>query len=312
MPGFDALGRLAIGQVADGPSSAALIANSGSFALSGVAAAFGPALAVTTASYTASGLAGIFAGKLAGAPASCGLVGNAAAFGAGFAASTASYTISWQPFSDRDTLAANAGALAVTGLTTPLIVRIGAETGRFGANNPAAPDLGAVGQYALGEVGFSGGAGRATFRIDMLGAGASYILASVGAVLSHDFNLGSVGSSITGGQFTRKKWRELQEEERRRDEGIARAREAKERREKECAFAKATTAKAAREAARRAEDDANAQRARQQALIDAMATAAGAQSVTIAANPALVAAYAHHAQQAQDEEEAIIRFLLLA
>jgi len=42
-----------------------------------------------------------------------------------------------------------------------------------------------------------------------------------------------------------------------------------------------------------------------------MASAAGAQSVTIAANPALVAAYAHHAQLAQDEEEAIIRLLLL-
>jgi len=135
-------------------------------------------------------------------------------------------------------------------------------------------------------------------------------LTSTGAFLSYDIDLGGIGGRIAGGQFTRGKWRELKEQERARAEGIAAARAAEERRVREEAVTTATKRKAALEAQRAAEDKANAQRARRQTLIDALAAASGAQSLGGVA-PVIAVADARRLQEARDEEEAVVRLLLL-
>jgi threonine synthase len=127
----------------------------------------------------------------------------------------------------------------------------------------------------------------------------------------------SVGSSISGGWFSKKRWHDIKEAERQRELAIVRAREAKNRREREIAIQAAAEAKAAREAGRAAADQAHAERARRQALIDALAAQVGARTIGDAfadGGPmAIAAARARdaQAQAAAEEEEAVVRMLLL-
>jgi hypothetical protein len=126
----------------------------------------------------------------------------------------------------------------------------------------------------------------------------------------------TIGSSISGGAFSRGRWRRLKEAERARALGVIRARETEELRRRAAAYANAAAAKTARDAAHAAEDRASAERARRQALIDALAALAGARGIGAAfpgaAPMAARAALAEEAKAAeQDEEEAIVRLLLL-
>jgi hypothetical protein len=135
-------------------------------------------------------------------------------------------------------------------------------------------------------------------------------LTSTGGYLSFDIDLGGLGARIAGGQFTRGQWRSIVEAERKRRDDERKAREAEETQRREVARKAAAKRRTEIDAARRAEDQANAERARRQTIIDALAAAAGAQSIGAIA-PAIAAAHAKHLQDERDEEEAVIRLLLL-
>jgi hypothetical protein len=126
----------------------------------------------------------------------------------------------------------------------------------------------------------------------------------------------TVGSGISGGTFSKGRWHRLKEDERARALAVVRARQNEELRRRTAAFAQAAAVEAARDAARAAEDRANAERARRQAVIDALAALSGARSIgeafVVGAPTATLAAEAQRAKAAeQDEEEAIVRLLLL-
>jgi hypothetical protein len=126
----------------------------------------------------------------------------------------------------------------------------------------------------------------------------------------------TLGSGISGGTFSKGRWRRLKEEERARALAIVRARERQELRRRAAARKAAATRRAEIDADRAAEDRANAERARRQGVIDALAALTGARTVgeTFAGGAAMatLAAEAQRAKAAeQDEEEAIVRLLLL-
>ncbi|MCC6779776.1 MAG: hypothetical protein IT537_24610 [Hyphomicrobiales bacterium] len=124
-----------------------------------------------------------------------------------------------------------------------------------------------------------------------------------------------IGSGISGGAFSRGRWRKLKEAERQGRAAAERARERVEERVREAARHRAAQERAAVAAARRAEDAADARRAREQAAKhlragievsdDTLGSISAAQSQTSAA--------AMGARQIaeQDEEEAVMHLLLL-
>jgi hypothetical protein len=89
----------------------------------------------------------------------------------------------------------------------------------------------------------------------------------------------TVGSGISGGTFSKGRWRRLKEEERARELAIVRARERQELRRRAAARKAAAERRAEIDAARAAEDRANAERARRQAVIDALAALTGARFI---------------------------------
>jgi hypothetical protein len=126
----------------------------------------------------------------------------------------------------------------------------------------------------------------------------------------------TVAAGISGGTFSRGRWRRIKEEERSRSLALVRAREAEILRRRAAASADAAAARAARDASRADEDHADGSRARRQAIIDALATLSGANRISeMIAGAAPMAVLAAQAQQAraaeQDEEEAVVRLLLL-
>jgi hypothetical protein len=88
MLGFDALGRLALGQLSIGASTAILSASPGSFALTGGAVALNTTIAASVAPYTLAGKDAAFVGKLAAAVGAYSESGAAALFVTGLAAGT--------------------------------------------------------------------------------------------------------------------------------------------------------------------------------------------------------------------------------
>jgi hypothetical protein len=145
----------------------------------------------------------------------------------------------------------------------------------------------------------------------------AFALAGGDVRFSYDIDLGGIGAGIAGGQFTRSRWRELKESERKRAEDLRRARDANERRAREAAEALAAQALRAKAAARDAEDQVHAERARAQALADALAALAGAQRLSGEIGAAhAIEAVARNATadrlSEQEEEEAIVHLLSVA
>jgi hypothetical protein len=98
-------------------------------------------------------------------------------------------------------------------------------------------------------------------------AGGSYALTGFPALYSHDFNRDSVGSSISGGNFSRQRWRDmLDEEERERAAAARKIADARLRRRAEARHRRRAEAEARR--AGRAHE-----KARGEALADAIAAA---------------------------------------
>src|SRR5262249_54234534 len=89
----------------------------------------------------------------------------------------------------------------------------------------------------------------------------------------------TVGASISGGTFSKGRWRRLKAQERSRVLAIARARAQEELRRRAAARKAAAARRAEIDAARAAEDRSHAERARRQAIIDTLAALAGARSI---------------------------------
>lgn len=126
-----------------------------------------------------------------------------------------------------------------------------------------------------------------------------------------------IGSAIGGGTFSRGRWRELKEAERRAREAAERARERVEAQAREAVRQRTAAERAAIEAGRRIEDEAASDR-RRQARLDHDAEAPGvAQRITdgfAAADRRTDTARASAGEYlaAQDEEEAVMQLLLLS
>ena len=155
------------------------------------------------------------------------------------------------------TAIAGAGSYALTGIAAPL-------TGTLAATPQS---------YAISWQTFSDASTLAA------NAG-SFAFTGNDAFLSYDIDLGGVGSSISGGTFSRGRWHELKEleEEARQQAELARARIEDEARE--AARQRAAEQRAATAARRSAEDAADNERAQLQAFEDARGALAGAQRVS--------------------------------
>jgi len=172
----------------------------------------------------------------------------------------------------------------------------------------------------------------ATFEAQLLAANGAYTLtgpavsgtdsiacntgafgfAGIDTYLSHEF-LGGGGRILPGGQFSRRRWRELQDEftaERRRAD---KERDDRDRQQREAARAAALAGKTARQAARDLEAELAQARAQAQAIEDARLALLGAQDVAQALRHSAEGARRAQAatlQRDHDEDEALA--LLLA
>jgi len=119
MPGFDALGTLALGQVANqGAVTSVLVAGAGSYALAANATDGRDFLFATTGGYAITGNAA-FGGSLLPAPAgSYALGGTPALFAGTIAAAADGFAIGGQTAAFKSTFAAPAGAYAISGGAT--------------------------------------------------------------------------------------------------------------------------------------------------------------------------------------------------
>src|ERR1700716_4138449 len=94
-----------------------------------------------------------------------------------------------------------------------------AAPGAYALTGNAASLLGAL-TAAQGAFALTGFAITEAFYFNA--AGGSYALTGFAAHYSHDFNRDSVGSSISGGNFSRQRWRDMLDEEERERAGAAR------------------------------------------------------------------------------------------
>jgi hypothetical protein len=133
MLGFDAIGRLALGQLSRiGLTNTVLLAGSGSFTETGVAATFGLLQASSGASCSLTGNPATFAAKLAAASmGSYSFTGNASMFSMRLAAAAGNvaFTGGVSVFAARIT--AGAGSYTVTGNAMPLVTSINAGVGSY-------------------------------------------------------------------------------------------------------------------------------------------------------------------------------------
>ncbi|UGA46658.1 hypothetical protein HU230_0011700 [Bradyrhizobium quebecense] len=120
--GFDAVGRLALGQVRQAsPVNISLPAATGSFALVGVAATFKLSEAVTVGGYVLAGVAA--GGKITetAAPGAFALSLKAATFGTSFGAAPGAFTLTGNAANEPVVEDADPGAFTWTGNDAPLI-----------------------------------------------------------------------------------------------------------------------------------------------------------------------------------------------
>lgn len=206
-------------------------------------------------------------------------------------ADPASFTLTGNAAILTPTMAASAGAFTLTGnaavLTPTMLAGAGSYvlTGNAAALATASPMLAGTGSFAL--------------------TGNDAIFTTIPF---------SVGSGITGGQFSRGRWRDMREAIRAKAEAEHRAKARKKRREREAALQAAAEAKAATEAARALEDQVNAQHAIERMLADAQQTMLNTQRMHEAMRPSpamLMAAQQAHAQMqaAKDDDEAFNLFM---
>jgi hypothetical protein len=271
------------------------VAGSAAFVLSGQAALFLATLAAASASYTLIGQGAAFVGRLTAAARSYAETGQGALFSLDYRVAVGTLALSGNAAALRPTAIAGAGSQALTGVAATFTDTLAADAR----------------SYTISWQTFSDASTLAA-------NGAAVSLTGQGANLSYDIDLGGVGSSFSGGTFSRGRWRELKELERQAREAAELARRRIEDEVREAARRRAAEQRAAIAAARAAKDRANAARAQAQAGADALAALSGAQSLSQAMragdmmNEAAAAAHAQQLAAEQEEEEAIVHLLLMS
>jgi hypothetical protein len=179
--------------------------------------------------------------------------------------SQGSFSLAGQSVTFKGALATASGAAyALNGPAVTFEFGEVAAPGAYALTGNAASFLGAL-TAAQGAFALTGFAFTEAFYFDA--AGGSYALTGFPALDSRDFNRDSVGSSVSGGNFSRKRWRDmLDEEERERAAAVRKIADARLRRRAEARHRRRAEAEARRAA--RAH-----QKERGEALADAMAAA---------------------------------------
>ena len=283
MLGFDALGRLSLGQVVE-TSTAALPAFGGSVSLTGEAATFQDTLVASPGGFSLTGAAAAFRDALVASPGSFARTGGAATFAIFFSeAQGVTPTVEQQ---------IGAGAIGELALGQGV-------GGRFGPVGTISLSFALTGEPVI----------SADTEIALAG---SFALSRIDTFLSWDY-LGG-GGTLVAGTFSRGRWRALQEELAAERESERRKRAEEKRRRREAREAAAAAEREHREAAWARIDVANAAAAAERALAHARAVAAHIERERNATRHAAVlhalATAAQEQARAQDEDEALA--LLLA
>jgi hypothetical protein len=171
---------------------------------------------------------------------------------------------------------------------------------------------------AAGARSFSLMGQAALLRVSMPAAAAAFALAGTGVDLSYAL-IGGGGDRIAGGQFSRRRWRELKDAIAAQREAQAQARARASERQRAAVREAAAAAKTARRAAWAAQDRRNAEAADIRRLADARRALSAAQDFNDALRSAAAIAAAAEQAQAQarsaalnDEDEAMVLLLLAA
>jgi hypothetical protein len=194
MLGFDALGRLALGQLPGSATNTVLVAATGAFALTGTAVGFRTALPTASGAYTLTGVAASFVGKLTAATGAYAEGGTASPLAVNLATAAGAYGLTGNAAALTPAIAAGAGAFVATGVAA-------AFTTTFSESAAA---------YTIAWQAFS--------DVDALAARTGgFALTGNTAQLSVDIDLGGIGGRIAGGTFSRGQWREIKDAEHRRN-----------------------------------------------------------------------------------------------
>ncbi len=180
--GFDAIGRWALGQ-APSNGNAALIGASGSYSLTGVAAAFAVKLPAAAGSYAIAGVAVTFSDKLVAAAGGYSLTGVAASFKVKFATNAGAYALTGSAIAEKVQFACAAGSYGITGNATTLGGSLLAVSGSYvvagslrviSSGESGLLGFGAIGAGAIGQIGQHYVSDATTFAFNMFAAGGSY------------------------------------------------------------------------------------------------------------------------------------------
>lgn len=115
MLGFDALGRLALGQIRqDGAVAVVITASAGAYTLTGNAITLNTTLAASAGAYVFTGNAALFNTSMAVSAGSFSLTGNAVSFNAGLVAGAGAYALSGVDTAFAVNFVASGGTITIT------------------------------------------------------------------------------------------------------------------------------------------------------------------------------------------------------
>jgi hypothetical protein len=270
-------------------ASVTMPAAPGAFALTGIDALFNAGMTEAIADIAMTGLGSFFGIGMPEASAAYVLAGNAAPLRASLVLATGSYALTGNATVLRPAIVAATGIDAVTGIGSA-----------FNVSDAAAP----------AAYGFAGVAANLNTTTALAAGAGAFAFAGAQVNLSYDIALGVPGDGISGGTFSRGRWRALRQEERRRHEDDLAAREREARRVLEIRLAADARAKAVLRAKWAEEDAVAADAAHQRLIGDAMNVFARLRGIGNS-GPSPQRMAAAQAQREQIEEEEALALLLL-
>ena len=303
MLGFDALGRLTLGQVSIGATTAVLSASPGSFAVAGAAALLNTTILASSSLYAVTGNDAAFIGKFSAAVWTLSAGGGAAFLATVLGTNTSAYLLAGASAAATVRAAAISGGYAATGIGATFSAALLANAGDYTVSWQAFSDNEAI-VCSSGSFAVTGNSTFLSYEIDRGGIG--------GAIVAHHAG----DESRSGTPFTKQRYRDLVAQAEAAAAAERRAIELEESRKREAVRRAIAKAKAEIAEARAAEDEANAAQARQIAFAHALDAAAGARHAAVgmrhAARLADLSAMARSAKADEDDEAAIVQLLLAA
>jgi hypothetical protein len=157
MLGFDALGRLALGQGADqATSNVILVAGTGTYAVTGTATGFNVGETASAGNIALTGISASFTASLAAAASAYALTGLPASFAVGETAAIGSYSFTGTTASFRMSFASVTGAYNLTGIAATFDALLASVSGSCVLTGYAASEpivgIAAGGTYAITPV----------------------------------------------------------------------------------------------------------------------------------------------------------------